>query len=321
MTKANLNLFIDEESPNHVLVIDGHNLIFRTVIVAQEENDKAHNDDPNYTYWKHLFLYQLKTYIEKFGPTRVILAIDSEKSSWRKTIYPEYKENRKLARQKSKVDFKSFFKILNPFLDELTNIFKNIEIIKFDEVEGDDIIAVACQNIKDKITIISTDKDFHQLQTFKNVKQYDPIKKSLVNVLNPKSSLTLKIIGGDKNDNIPAIFPRCGMKTSVKVMNSDLITKVYDDEYIADEKNKKILMEECKIDPLEVRKNIERNTQLIDFKHIPIEIKKIILERLNEPSGKFNGRQFMNFIVRHSLGKIIENSLDYTKYLGKEFKK
>lgn len=318
---ATTKLFIDEESPKHILLIDGHNLIFRTVIVAQEENNKAGNDDPEFTYWKHLFLYRLKALIEKFDPSRVILAIDSEKSSWRKRIYPEYKENRKAARAKSKVDFKAFFKILNPFLEEIQEIFKNIDMIKFDEVEGDDIIAVACQNFQDKMTIVSTDKDFHQLQIFKNVHQFDPIKKTAVKVLNPKSSLTLKIIGGDTNDNIPAIFPRCGKKTSVKVMNSDLITRVYDDEYIKESENVKKILEECKIDPLTVRKNIERNTQLIDLKMIPTEVKKMILNRLNENPGTFSGRKFMTFLVKHSLGKIMENSNQYTKTLGKSFEK
>lgn len=315
-------LFIDEDSDNHILIIDGHNLIFRTIIVAQEENDKNHNDDPNYSYWKHLFLYHLKALIEKFDPTRVILTIDSEKSSWRKNIYPEYKENRKLARAKSKVDFKAFFKVLNPFIEEIQDLFGNMEILKFDEVEGDDVIAVVCQNFTDKITIISTDKDFHQLQVYKNVNQYDPVKKSKVNVLNPKSSLELKIIGGDKNDNIPAIFPRCGKATSVKVLNSDLITKIYDDEYIKEEENLKSLIKECKIPPLEVRKNIERNKQLIDLKMIPTGIKKMILDNLqNEPLRKFNGRGFTNFLVRHELPNIAKNIGDYTKWLGKDFRK
>ena len=51
--------------------------------------------------------------------------------------------------------------------------YKMIEVYG---AEADDIIATLCKHFQDeKIMIVSGDKDFIQLQTYPNVKQYSPI--------------------------------------------------------------------------------------------------------------------------------------------------
>jgi 5'-3' exonuclease len=308
---------IEEDVSQNIVVLDGHNVIFRTIFIAHEEVKKSGYDDPKYTYWKTMFMYNIKGVVEKFNPTRLIIVFDS-KGSWRKGFYSEYKANRKDAREESDIDFKEFFKVLEPFLDDLIEVFPNLEILKIDGVEGDDVIAVLCKNFNDKITIISTDKDFYQLQTFKNVKQYNPVEREFAKCLNPKVALEMKIIGGDVSDNIPAIYPRCGKKSVEFVISTNFLSKIYDDDYLKEEKNVNELMKKCKIHPLEVRKNVERNTQLIDFKHIPLEIQDMILERLKNPNTKqFSGRKFMSFLVTHGLGKLIQKASEYTETLGK----
>ena len=159
-----MNKHLFEEAPSeNVLLVDGHNVIFRTIFAAQSELDRSKMEDPKFTYFKIYFLNTLKFLVEQFKPTRLIVSIDS-KNGWRKKIYPSYKEQRKKARDDSKVDFQAFFKILDPFIDDLKQAFQNIEILKIDEAEGDDIIAVVCQILRnDNITIISTDHDFYQL--------------------------------------------------------------------------------------------------------------------------------------------------------------
>jgi len=312
-------LFENEEN-QHIVVLDGHNLIFRTVFIAHAENKKQKTEDPGYIYWKHVFLSELKFMVEKHKPTRFIIVFDSKLGSWRKNIYPEYKANRKIARELSKVDFKEFFKVSNPFLKDLKDVFCNLEILEFDGIEGDDIIAVLCQNFKEKITIISTDKDFHQLQVFKNVKQYEPKKKQMVNVLNPKISLEQKIIGGDENDNIPAIVPRCGKVKVANIMSSDLISNIYDEEYLKEEKNVEAIVKKYKLKPEEIKKNLQRNTELIDLKFIPKDISEKILKALREPNTKkFDGRKFMSFLIEHRMGNLVEKMQDYSETLGKLF--
>jgi len=313
------NLFEEDEN-QHIVVLDGHNLIFRTVFIAHAENKKQKTEDPGFIYWKHVFLSELKFMVEKHKPTRFIIVFDSKLGSWRKNIYPEYKANRKIARELSKVDFKEFFKVSNPFLKDLKDVFCNLEILEFDGIEGDDIVAVLCQNFKEKITIISTDKDFHQLQVFKNVKQYEPKKKQMVNVLNPKISLEQKIIGGDENDNIPAIVPRCGKVKVANIMSSDLISNIYDEEYLKEEKNVEAIVKKYKLNPEEIKKNLQRNTELIDLKFIPKDVSENILKVLREPNlKKFDGRKFMSFLIEHRMGNLVEKMQDYNETLGKLF--
>lgn len=310
------NLF-EEEICDHVLLVDGHNLIFRVVNAAQSELDKEKMTDPEFTFFKIYFMNALKTLIEKFNPTRVIVAIDP-KNGWRKGVYKEYKAKRKAARDSSKVDFEAFFKVLDPFLEDFKKAFQNIEVLKIDEAEGDDVIAVACQNIKSRITIVSVDKDFYQLQIFKNVSQYHPIERAMKKSLNPMNDLQTKIIGGDENDNIPAIYPRCGPKSVEAAIKNNFIYNLHDEEYIKDEKNYAEIIKKCKIEPKQILENYVRNTQLIDFKHIPQEIVNRILNELNNPvTKKFDGRKFMSFLVKHNLKPILDRAQDFTNSLGR----
>jgi len=314
-----MNKHLFEEAPSeNVLLVDGHNVIFRTIFAAQSELDRSKMEDPKFTYFKIYFLNTLKFLVEQFKPTRLIVSIDS-KNGWRKKIYPSYKEQRKKARDDSKVDFQAFFKILDPFIDDLKQAFQNIEILKIDEAEGDDIIAVVCQILRnDNITIISTDHDFYQLQQFKNVKQWDPKEKSYATPLNAETSLDAKIIGGDKNDNIPAIYPRLGKVSIAKILNSEFMTNLNDENYYLNEDNRKNFITKYRISPEQCRQNYIRNTQLIDFKHIPTEIKTKISEKIQNPDiKKFDGRKFNSFLFDHELSSIIPKSKDYTDSLGK----
>lgn len=310
-------LLNEHEENRSLLILDGHNLIFRTIFPAQNEIDKTDTQDETFIYWKTMFLSSLKFTIEKFKPTDFILTFDS-KESWRKEVYPNYKANRKAARDASKVDFKKFFPVLQEFIEDLQKAFQNLKIVCLEGAEGDDIIAVASETFKGNITIISTDKDLYQLLTRKNVKQWSPIDKKFVTVLNPETFLNVKILGGDKNDNIPSIFPRCGLKTVEKLMRDDFITQLYNEEYVCQEKVREMFVEKYKLEPTQILENYKRNCQLIDFKYIPTELKMKIAEELNRTDrGKFSGRKFNDFVFKHKLKTISERANEYSEVFGK----
>ena len=105
----------------------------------------------------------------------------------------------------------------------------NIMFLRVDKCEGDDIVGVLTNEVipkTTKITAISNDKDFYQLMVNRNYKQYDPIKKKIIECLNPNKELEIKILTGDKSDNIPAIKYRVGVKTATKI-NEDGIEKYF----------------------------------------------------------------------------------------------
>ena len=96
---------------------------------------------------------------------------------------------------------------MNTMYDEISLNFpyKNI---KLNKIEADDIIAILCKKYhqQEKILIVSSDKDFQQLQRYENVKQYIPFKKSYVVCEEPENYIIEHIIKGDSSDGVPNIL-------------------------------------------------------------------------------------------------------------------
>ena len=140
------------------------------------------------------------------------------------------------------------------------------KIIKVENCESDDIIATIMRKYTDYMTriIISADRDFLQL---KDVFQYDCWGKKIEISINGvddkidrKDYLLWKIIRGDLSDNIKNVFPKYGDIKSWKL--------VKDRELL-----KRMLTESN--DSVE---RFKRNSQLIDFRHIPEDYTNKILE-------------------------------------------
>ena len=180
-----LSTFLKEES---ILLIDCHNLIFRTLFVAADQSKKFSEDinETDFTYWKFLFMKSILSQIKQFNPTNVIVAMDV-KRSWRKDFYADYKGQRKAARDASLIDFEKFFSVSEKFFEDLQSTFTNFYFMKVDGCEADDVIAILTKkHFTDSCTIISTDRDMNQLLTLKHIKQYNPIERKYVSVANPK---------------------------------------------------------------------------------------------------------------------------------------
>lgn len=286
---SNLTNFIVSDEKEKIVIIDGHNLIFRTIFIAEKHNTQfGTEDDESFSYWKFIFVKSLMGVISNFEPTKLILVMDS-KNTWRKEYYPEYKAQRKTAREGSKIDFNKFFPIMDAFYEDLKKTIPNIMHLKVDRCEGDDLIAVAIKYFKDdNVEIISTDRDLNQCLVEKRVKQYDPIKRVYINPLNPAVDLEVKIITGDKGDNIPAIKPKCGPVTAAKIIKEELLESLCEDP--------------------EIKNNFERNKLLIDLNMIPKDIVQTINETINSYAlSKFAGSKMFNFAIKHRLASMLDN--------------
>ena len=215
-------------------------------------------------------MYPQSTFVD------TIIAKDSKLvKSFRYSLYPEYKLTRKLNRAK-----RGQYKI-GPVFDELyTNVFPSIfgdhaVQLVVDGAEGDDVIAsiARSQRIADdyeKIILISSDRDFVQLQIDRPVSQYDakgelvlPKMKHGAETINltPQQALMIKIISGDSSDNIKPIKPKIGEIRAFRYITEKT------DEF------KKMLREEP-----EVAQHLILNSKLIDFKNIPEELSKKIVD-------------------------------------------
>lgn len=135
--------------------------------------------------------------------------------------------------------------------------------------EADDIIAIFTRKIHrdhpdTEIVIITNDNDYLQLIDEKtkliNMKNMD-LSERLQQT--PEVYLRMKIIMGDKSDNIPSIFPKCGDKKALA--------------YAEDTEALNERLSKCE----ESRRRYDLNKLLIDMTQVPEDIRIEIEEMLD----------------------------------------
>lgn len=271
-----------------------------------------------YNVFKKLLFSELVSHVEKFQPTRVVIALDST-NFWRKTeIYPEYKGKRKAQREDSTVDYDVFFPIANAFLEELKPLLSSFYFIQVDRMEADDIIAILARKFdknNEEVVIISTDGDLRQLCS-SNVSQYDPKKREFLLVTDPKKELAIKCIEGDKGDNIgnilsldPTKYP-VEKKIGVGPVLAEKILKEEDfiaSKMVIDKVQKKYTNLSTITIKEEIKKNYDRNVALIDLSRIPFEYEQAILDcYANYKVSPINLMELNRFATRIGANEFVE---------------
>lgn len=246
--------------------------------------------------FRHMVINSLRSYRSKFGNKygEMIIACD-DKNYWRKQVFPYYKANRKKARDKSELDWNTIFEYFNKIRAEIKEFFP-YRLIKVDSAEADDIIATLVRKyaLTEEIMILSGDKDFIQLHKYPNVKQYDPVRKKMIQHDDPNKYLFEHVMKGDAGDGVPNIL-------------SD------DDTFVTDKRQKPMTQKKIDSiyynpDPMDARyiRNFARNQQLIDLTYIPEHIRQAVLDKYEEESGKDRSKLF-NYFVTYKLKHMMEN--------------
>lgn len=247
---------------------------------------------------RHMILNSLRTYVKKFrdshGP-EVIIACDNKKY-WRRDIFPHYKASRKKIREASGHDWPTIFECLSKIKQELKD-YSPYKVIDVDTSEADDIIAVLTMKYSatQKVMILSSDKDFAQLQKYPNVDQYSPILKKHIKEPLPAAQLKQLIIRGDKGDGIPNILSAddCFVTaTRQKPITEAKIIKWMNQQPV----------EFCNEEML---RNYNRNELLIDLAKIPDGLKQNILDTYGDTKAKTK-QQFMNYLMSNRLKNLLE---------------
>ena len=251
---------------------------------------------------KHMILSTLLFYRRKFRDQYgdLVICCDSKKS-WRKDIFPFYKANRKSTRAKDDIDWNGIFEVINSITQDLKSKFP-YAVISVDQAEADDIIGVLAKNYyrNEKVMIVSSDKDFLQLQKYYSVEQYSPTQKKLLQSNSPYQYLKEHIMKGDRGDGIPNFL-------------SD------DDTYVTDKRSKKILKTKLEawknLDPTEfcnekMYRGWKRNEQLVDLSHTPQDIKQKIVDQYD--TYEYNQRdKLLNYFIQNKLRNLIEHIGDF----------
>ena len=248
---------------------------------------------------RHMILNSIRMYRTMFKDEygEIVLAYDS-RHYWRREIFPQYKQNRKKGREKDNFDWNSIFELLNSMKSE----FKEILPYKFLEVygaEADDIIATLCKEYQDQKTmIVSGDKDFIQLQKYKNVKQYSPILKQYVNGHNPDTYIKEHILKGDSSDGVPNVLSPD--HTFVEGLRQRPLSKKKIEAWIKSETG----MSD------EVKRNYQRNHKLINLDNTPEDLQKSILDTFNEaPYG--DRSKILTYFIENKLKELTDSIGDF----------
>ena len=155
---------------------------------------------------RHTILNSIRMFRNQFFKDfgEMVICCDG-KDNWRKKVFPEYKANRRKNREDDPTDWKTLFELLHEMREDLTKYFP-YKVMHVDSAEADDIIGVIVRELSEEPTLIlSSDKDFIQLQKFDNVKQWSPLQKKFI-VGDPAESLYDKTIRGDTGDGVPNIL-------------------------------------------------------------------------------------------------------------------
>lgn len=260
------------------------------------------NGDPKFkieeALVRHLVLNSLRSYIKQFKSKygHVVICCDSKKY-WRRDVFPFYKSNRKKSRDASEFDWGIIFECLNKIRDELKLYFP-YRVLEVEGAEADDIIAVltARYSASEDVLILSSDKDFVQLQKYKNVQQYSPILKRFIRTEDPHMFVKEHIIKGDRGDGIPNFLSPDNtfvLGERQKVINKKRLT-----EWINSSPE-----DFCTTDLMQ--RGYKRNQMLVDLDYVPDTLKQKIVEayETTKPSTKSN---MLNYLIDNKLKALIE---------------
>lgn len=251
--------------------------------------------------FRHMVLNALRSYRQQYiNDGEIVIACD-DKKYWRRQAFPNYKSNRKKAREQSELDWNKIFSCLNKIRDEIKENMP-YRVVQVEGAEADDVIATLCMkygtilNTKERIIILSGDKDFVQLQVYGNVEQYDPVRKKSIKVTNPHQYLREHILKGDRGDGIPNILSpddciaKGERQKSLPQKRIEQLTKTADLSTVLDADH---------------YRNFKRNEQLIDLHMVPNDIQEAVLVEYENQGNKTKDK-LLKYLTKYKLKTLTE---------------
>lgn len=263
-------------------------------IIVQKLNDES--------MIRHMILNSIRMYNKRYRDEygQMVICADGM-NTWRKDYFPYYKANRKKGRDESDQDWTEIFRILHLVREEIAENLP-YKVIHMDGVEADDIIASLVLETQEfgkdePVMIVSSDKDFIQLQKYKNVKQFSPIQKKMVTDKNPRTYAFNHIMRGDTGDGVPNVLSADDTFVSDKSQTPLRQTKI--DEWLEKSDVLKDVM------PEHIFRNYQRNKKLIDLTEIPDDIQTTIINTFMEQKVPMR-MKVLNYLIKKRCNLLIE---------------
>tara|TARA_B110000444_G_scaffold97089_1_gene92146 strand:+ start:27686 stop:28549 length:864 start_codon:yes stop_codon:yes gene_type:complete len=254
---------------------------------------------------RHMILNSLRRFNLKFRGKYGQMILACDQSSWRKEAYPQYKAKRKSNRDESPLDWGHFFNLINTVRDEIAENM-NYPVVHSNRAEADDVIATLVKTTQEfgnheDVMIVSSDKDFFQLQRYSNVKQFSPMKRDFVGVDDPAFYKFEHICRGDSGDGVPNILSCDESFTDgirQKPMRAKKIQSWYESEKLMDDMGH------------EAYRNFCRNKTVIDLDCIPEDITASIVDKYNTEVKKEKGN-VLTYLIEKRCNLLINAVSDF----------
>ena len=297
-----------------MILVDYSQVALAAILTFQRELKGTESEVKNLI--RHVTLSTIKSYKKKYGKEygELVICCDGRKY-WRKEFFEQYKGSRKKNRDASDLDWKLIFDTLTEMREDIAKHFP-WRVIHVDRAEADDVIAVMSKWLQDnqlvqeglveetqKVLILSSDKDFKQLQLYPTVKQWSPMQKKYITATKQeiREFMIEHIVKGDTGDGVPNILSKDDVfmiGERQKPMSAKRLAEFIDKGFDA-----------CKND--DERRNWHRNATLVDFQFIPEDVQKSIVDTYlsNKPNG--DKMTVMNYLMEHRCRLLLEELEDF----------
>lgn len=289
-----------------MIIMDFSQVVIST-IMAELGNKKG--VDLEKDLLRHMILNTIRSYKKKHGAEYgdMVIACDGQ-SYWRRKYFPNYKSQRKQMREDSGIDWQVIFDTMKEVREDLFNVFP-YKVIHVNGAEADDVIATLCEwtqtnDLKETlfdsepkpVLILSGDRDFVQLQKYKNIKQYSPVLKKYVVAERPPEEVVMEhILRGDKGDGVPNVLS-----------DDDCIAAGRRQTPMSTKKVEEWINNPATMPTDDGFKNrFSRNQNLVDLSKIPDAIKDDIIQQFLDQPTK-DRSQLINYFIKHRMKNMIE---------------
>jgi len=205
-----------ETTEKTLMIVDALNLAFR----YKHSGARDFAED---------YLRTVESLKKSYKAKWVIIAADQGSSSYRKAIYPLYKQNRKdkyeQQTEAEQLEFELFFE---DFTKTLELLAEHYPVLRFQGVEADDIAAYIVSKKRrlavDEIWLMSSDKDW-DLLIKPGVGRFSYVTRKEVTwdnwndhyAFEPEQYISVKCLMGDSGDNVPGV-PGVGPKRAQQLV-------------------------------------------------------------------------------------------------------
>jgi hypothetical protein len=248
---------------------------------------------------RHMVLNSLRMYHMKFGEKYGPMVVCADnRHYWRKDVFPYYKAGRKKTRDNSGLDWHMIFDSLNKIREEIAE-FTPYRVLNVNLAEADDLIGIIAkkEHTTERVLVLSGDKDFVQLQKYKNIDQFAPIQKKFITTGNAVETLREHIMIGDAGDGIPN-FKSADNSLADGIRQTSIAKKDLA-RWVKESKPENF----CDIKMLT---GYRRNQQLIDLDFIPKDLQKAIVDAWETPH-KESRKNLLNYFIKFKLSLLLDH--------------